>query len=361
MRSVLENDEKVIEQGKLVAETINQGLKSFTPSTMFENLIQNYQTAKNIYGESIIRKVTGYEPNTVQKNIKLPEFQRELLSRMQERFQQLKDDDLMDRDGKLTERAIDLAAIVMYTEELDKIAPHGITGERLHKKPNPYGTKDEIKKFNKDRFTDIAIRKSIKNAIRRGHKELMIPDLVSHKRISKGERNIIYALDASGSMKGEKLEKCKKAGIALAFRAIEEKDNVGLIVFGTGLKATIRPSQNFRDMLKEITKTTASAQTDIAGTIREAVEMFPQDKSTKHLIIISDSIPTKGDAPESDTLKEAAVAAANGITISLIGISLEGKGKILAEKIVEIGNGRLYIAKDLKEIDKIVLMDYYST
>ena len=37
---------------------------------------------------------------------------------------------------------------------------------------------------------------------------------------------IIYGLDASGSMKGNKLKAAKKAGIALAFKAIEEKNTV---------------------------------------------------------------------------------------------------------------------------------------
>ena len=33
-------------------------------------------------------------------------------------------------------------------------------------------------------------------------------------------------------MKGPKIGACKRAGIALAYKAIEEKDKVGLIVFG---------------------------------------------------------------------------------------------------------------------------------
>ena len=34
--------------------------------------------------------------------------------------------------------------------------------------------------------------------------------------------------------------------------------------------------------------------------------------------------------------------------------------KKLAEKIVQLGEGRLYIVKNLEELDKIILEDYYS-
>ena len=78
MHSVLENDKKVIDTGKLISDVINQGMSSFTPDLMFEQLVKNYTLAKQIYGESIIRLVSGYEPDYVKKNIGIPEFQREL-------------------------------------------------------------------------------------------------------------------------------------------------------------------------------------------------------------------------------------------------------------------------------------------
>ena len=44
----------------------------------------------------------------------------------------------------------------------------------------------------------------------------------------------------------------------------------------------------------------------------------------------------------------------------MIGINLDGKGRKLAEKIAEIGEGRLYVVRDLENVDGIVLEDYYS-
>ncbi|MBI3033644.1 VWA domain-containing protein [Candidatus Woesearchaeota archaeon] len=361
MRSVIENDREVIEQGKLITDSINQGISSFTASTIFEQLVRNYSLAESIYGETIIRRITGFEPGLVHKNIKLPEFQRELLKNIEERIEGLKEQKLIDNEGTITERAVELSSLILYTEELEKIMPKDAAGEKLHKKPSPYGMKDELKAYRKDRYSDLSIRKSLKKAILRGHNEIRIEDLMSYKRKGRGQKYIIYGIDASGSMKGEKLEKSKKAGIALAYKAISEKDNTGLIVFGTGVKASIHPTLDFAELLREITKIRASTQTNIADSIRESASLFPEKKATKHLILITDALPTKGESPDQDTIEAAATAAARGITISVIGITLDRKGAELAKKIAEVGKGRLYAIKDAAELDAVVLTDYYET
>jgi len=181
-----------------------------------------------------------------------------------------------------------------------------------------------------------------------------------YEKQSKGESYIIYALDASGSMKGRKIESCKKAGIALAYKAISEKDKVGLIVFGSDIKNSIGPTSNFTSLIMEITKVRASKETDIVSTIKKSVELFPSGNVTKHLILLTDALPTAGKDPEKETLEEASIAGSKGITISIIGIGLDSRGKDLARKIAELGNGRVYIAKNSENIDQIILEDYYS-
>ena len=76
--------------------------------------------------------------------------------------------------------------------------------------------------------------------------------------------------------------------------------------------------------------------------------------------MLTDALPTKGDEPEKSTIEEASIARSKGITISLIGINLDDKGKKVAEKIVELGEGRLYVVRNSENVDKVVLEDYYS-
>lgn len=361
MHSVLENDKKIIDEGKLISDAINQGMSSFSPDLMFEQLVKNYTIAKHVYGESIIRLVSGYEPDYVKKNIGIPEFQKELKEKIQQKIDDLKEEGFLQKDNSLSEKGIELASLVMYFEELDKIVPKGIIGGKISKKTFVYGEKENSRMYKKgDRYRDIALKQSVKLAIRRGHKDFSDKDLQVFEKQSKGQTYIVYALDASGSMKGKKIEACKKAGIALAYMAISEKDKVGLIVFGAEVKNVIEPTLDFTSLLKEITKIRASKETDIVATLKKAIEIFPSENITKHLILLTDALPTKGDEPEKSTLEEAAVARSKGITISLIGIGLNENGKKLAERIVEIGEGRLYIVRNLENLDQIVLEDYYG-
>ena len=79
-----------------------------------------------------------------------------------------------------------------------------------------------------------------------------------------------------------------------------------------------------------------------------------------HLIILTDALPTVGKKPEEETLEAVSLARASGITVSILGIKLDEKGETLAKQITSMGDGRLYVVKNLENVDKIVLEDYYS-
>lgn len=361
MHSVLENDKETIDDGHLINESLNKSIGIFAPDMMFEQLVKDYSYAKKLFGETIIRQLSGYDPGYVEKNIRIPEFQREIKRNLAVNIDALKDKGMLNDDGSITDKAVTLASLILYTDELDNIIPKGFIGEKIHKKEFVYGEKSGTRDFRKnDRYRDIALKRSVKLAVRRGHKKIESADLKSFELKRKGQINIVYLLDASGSMKGIKLETAKKAGIALAYKAIEHKDKVGLMVFGSEVKEEIKPTLDFIRLLRQITTVKASRETDIANTIRKAIEAFPRGNITKHIILLTDALPTVGKKPEADTLEAVSIARNAGITISVVGIQLDAEGKKLAEKVAALGEGRLYIVKALKDLDTIVLEDYYS-
>lgn len=361
MHSVLQADKDAIDDGKIISDSINQGLNSFTPDLMFDKIVSNYSLAKQLFGESIIRAIAGYDPRYIERNIKIPEFQRELKEKIKENIEKLKEKKLVDDEGAISDKGIELASLVLYTEELDNLMPKGILGEKIHKKQFIYGDAEDVESYKRGaRYRDLAIKKTVKTAIRRSHDSIDEKDLKIFGRKARGSVYIIYGLDSSGSMKGKKIEIAKKAGIALAYKAINEKDKVGLIAFGTELKAVVAPTADFLMLIKEITKVRASMETNITATIKKAVELFSVKNATKHLILLTDALPTVGKNPEEEVLEAVSLARSNNITISIIGIGLDNKGKELAGRIAEIGEGRVYVVKDLEKLDKIILEEYYS-
>jgi len=111
------------------------------------------------------------------------------------------------------------------------------------------------------------------------------------------------------------------------------------------------------ELLRKLSEIRASMETDISKSINKAVELFPK-YDTKHLILLTDALPTKGLIPENETLQAVSKARSEKITISLVGINLDNKGLELAKKITELGQGKLYKVTDLENVDKIVLEDY---
>jgi len=360
-KSVLQADETKIEEGQILAEAFNQGIMSFHPDMIYSNIVKNYQMAENLYGEKLLRLISSYHPDALRRNIKIPEFQKELRQNIKRKIDEMKEEGVLDGEGVITDEGLFLASIVMYTEELDRIEPRGTVGEYVHKKISHYGEKQDVRDFKKgDRYKDIGIRKSIKKAIRRGHSTIESHDLVTFERGSKGQVFVIYCLDASGSMKGKKITMAKKAGIALAYKAISNNDKVGLISFGTKVKEAVAPTDDFISLLKKIVSVRASKETDFTMMLRKAVELFPPGKVTKHLVVLTDALPTVGDKPEDEALEAISFARANGITISLIGINLDSRGEKFAERLIAIGEGRLYSMRNADNVDSVVLEDYYS-
>ncbi|HLP79269.1 MAG TPA: VWA domain-containing protein [Acidobacteriota bacterium] len=359
MKSVMENDQKQIDDGKVLNDMINQGLASFQPDLAFEHLCKNYKNAKQIYGESLIREASGYSPDYIERNVKIPEFQRELKSRMNAKARELQDKGFLGKKGEILDDGLKMAALSLYMNEMDHLIAKGIFGEHTHPKPSHYGARNDIKKYVRgDRFRNLAIKHSVKTAIRRGHEKLLPQDLAVFTRESKGDICIMYALDASGSMRGKKIEVAKKAGVALAYKATLNKDKVGIVVFSDHIVSKVEPTTDFTELLSSITTITASKQTDIAKTIESSCQLFPQGKQTRHLILLTDAESTVGDDPKRVALEQASAAAADGITISVIGIQLDEKNSEFARSIAQIGNGKLYLVQNLDQLDTIVLTDY---
>jgi hypothetical protein len=169
MHSVLEADKDTIDDGRLIADSINQGVGSFTPDMIYQSLVKNYSLAEQILGESVIRQLSGYDAGYVKENVHIPEFKRELEKKILQRIEELKEKGLIERDGSVSERGYELAALILYTDELDNLVPKGMAGKKVNKKGASYGDRQDVVEFRGQRYRDIAIRDTLKLTLRRGH------------------------------------------------------------------------------------------------------------------------------------------------------------------------------------------------
>ncbi len=345
-------------QGKMLNEAIDRGI-SFNSETIFDNLTSKYRDVDKIYGESFIRELSGYDSRYIERNSRIPEFQRKLKDVIKKKLDELKENNYIDSNGVPTDEGVKLASISLCIQELDKITPKDIFGEKVQEKDRSQGPKDHSEEGDSRRFgyKDVAVRRSIRSAIRRGHKNIEPEDIKPAARKSKGSIYVVYGLDISGSMKGPKLNVAKKAGIALSYKATQQHDKVGLVAFNSDVVASEHPTDDFHYLVDRITDLRASKETNLVHAIERSLELFPDDESTKHLILITDAVPTVGEADE--TMAAVMKAKSAGITISVVGIKLT-EGLELAQSIVDASEGNLYIVRDLDEMGNIIMEDYYS-
>lgn len=353
-------DKDKIDKGKLLKDAINNNISSFSPDTSFENLVNNYHTAKKLTGETMIRELTGYDPGYVDKNINIPEFKRELKDRIKKNIEELQKKGLLDKEGFITDEGYEFASLSLLSEELDKLEGKGLLGENDSKEKSATGNITEYRPYrNSDTYKQLNVRQSIKKALRRGRDTISKNEFVSSEKESKGNLEIVYVIDNSGSMKGQKIGMAKKAGVALMYKAINNKDKVGLVVFGSKLTTKINPTTNFYELLQELNRIKTSGETDISLGIETATKLFSSSAKTKHIVLLTDAVQTLGKKPETEVIKQVSNAHNQQTTISVIGISLNKQGEQLAKKIVDITQGSLFKASKLENLDQIILEDYY--
>jgi Mg-chelatase subunit ChlD len=155
-------------------------------------------------------------------------------------------------------------------------------------------------------------------------------------------------------MRGKKLALAKRAGVALAYKAIEQGDDVGLLAFGSSVETSIRPGKKFLDIVQALTKLRARAETDLALAIRAAIPLLVG--KSKHLLLLTDGLHTTGTTEQ--VLAAAQEARDAGVSISMVGINLDKEGERVCEQIIDLTQGRFYRVQNLEEMDLLILEDY---
>ena len=360
--TVLDCDKDQIDSGTLIDEAFNHNMSGFIPDLMLKELVTNYKNAEKLYGQTIIRELSGYDPRFIDKNINIPEFQRELQRKIAEKVQDLHDAGVLKKSGAFTHDALDAAALFLMEEEFNQ-TPHGYSfvGEQVHKIHDNSGEKSAVRPYKKqDPFRDVAIRKSIKQAVRRGRNKLLYEDLMSHEREARQQVNVVYCLDTSGSMKGEKIKLAKKAGVALANKAIHDQNKVGLVTFGSTITKKVALTKDFFTFVRPLVTTYTGNETDIALAIAQARRILHGARGIKHVVLLTDGVHTRDENPTAAVLEEVAKAQSEEISISVVGIALDEEGEELAKTIVDHAQGNLFAVHSAEEVGGVVIADYNS-
>lgn len=134
---------------------------------------------------------------------------------------------------------------------------------------------------------------------------ILSPPLEHSSRVF--DKNLIFILDSSGSMRGEKMQQAKEAlkfcllGLNPGdrFNIIDYDDNV--MPYNPGLLDASK--KNVADAIEFSDRIDASGGTNIYDALARACEMIPKNGDPTYLIFLTDGLPTVGNRNIEDIIK----------------------------------------------------------
>lgn len=123
-------------------------------------------------------------------------------------------------------------------------------------------------------------------------------------------KNVVFVLDRTGSMAGEKIDQAKKA-LAFCLNSLKEQDHFNIIMFNESPSLMLRemtsPTKEVkREVLAAINKIEANGSTDINQALKGAKKQFAGiDSPRNYVVFLTDGLPTAGTTDPDTILRNA--------------------------------------------------------
>lgn len=180
--------------------------------------------------------------------------------------------------------------------------------------------------------------------------ELLPSQIVANVRMPV---NVCFVLDRSGSMKGNKIERVRRA-TALALDKLDEQDTFSVVIFDHRTEVLIpsQPVQDREELKQTIERIRDSGGTKIAPAVEKALREIEKGKkeSIRRLVLLTDGQTEH----ENECLLRADDAGQVGVPITALGVGNDWKEDLL----IDMANRSGGTADFIDQADKIV--DYFQ-
>jgi len=175
------------------------------------------------------------------------------------------------------------------------------------------------------------------------------------------DKDVIFVLDTSGSMRGEKIEQARLA-IEYCLGQLNRGDRFNVVTFGTevvsfrdepvaGSEETLAAAEDF------IESVVARGRTNISGALEKALGGKPQPGRPRITIFLTDGTPTAGELVPEKILEGVKSVQPCPTQIFVMGVGHDVNAHLL-DKLAELTDGSSeYVAPD-EEIDAKVAALY---
>jgi Ca-activated chloride channel homolog len=165
--------------------------------------------------------------------------------------------------------------------------------------------------------------------------------------------NVSFVLDHSGSMKGEKMDRVRRA-TARAFELLDAQDTASVVIFDhrTDVLIPAAPVTNVREAQQKISQIRDAGGTKIAPAVEKGLREIDKGGSNtiRRMVLLTDGQTEN----EGDCLRQADEASRRGVPITALGVGKDWNEDLL----IEMANRSSGTADYIDQPDKIV--DYFQ-
>ena len=160
-------------------------------------------------------------------------------------------------------------------------------------------------------------------------------------------KRLIFALDRSGSMAGEKMEQGREA-LKFAVRSLNDGDQVNIVDYGTTVEAfadTAVPvtAETRTALLAYIDGLEAMGGTYIHGALTRSLEMLRGDERAEMVVFLTDGKPTVGERDIEQILVDVSTANQERARIFVFGVGHEVNTHLLDRLSGQNGGASSYV------------------
>ena len=155
----------------------------------------------------------------------------------------------------------------------------------------------------------------------------------------------ILVLDASGSMRGERLAAAKEAAFSFVGDLPAAVD-VGLITFDQQVRAAAAPGDSRPAVLGAIDQTRAGGDTSLYDAVFAAVGQVPADADAR-LVVLSDGKDTTSSVQLADAVRAAKDV---GVPVDVVALAPTLEERRMLEKLASPTGGRVIEASTIAEL-----------